>query len=331
VGLLFVSVVTALLPGICSADVIVLANGDRITGEITRIWDSEITIEPDYTDEFDVEMETIVSITTDRDLEIELIDGRRELGRFTGPDDSGSQQLSLAGEVVAVQLEELFEVDEPDEEFDLEGLIDFSANVSEGNTDSLNAQLRGDATLVLGKHRHLGEVRFVREETEGESLKQEDLFTYTYNWLFNDDWFFQSQATFERDPIIELDSRIIVSAGIGRDIWNTPRRGLSLQLGAGLQTEEFSMESEDSSVLSWSLRYRQDLLKEDLELFHNHSIIENISGRENTSYKTSTGFRYEFIEDVYANLSVNFDYETDPPEGAEQEDIALVIGIGAEF
>ena len=29
------------------ADVLILKNGDRITGEIKRIWDSEITIEPE--------------------------------------------------------------------------------------------------------------------------------------------------------------------------------------------------------------------------------------------------------------------------------------------
>jgi hypothetical protein len=35
-----------------NADVLVLKNGDRITGEISRIWDSEVTIEPEYSDEF---------------------------------------------------------------------------------------------------------------------------------------------------------------------------------------------------------------------------------------------------------------------------------------
>ena len=37
-------------------DVLVLKNGDRITGEISRIWDNEVTIEPEYSDEFQVDL-----------------------------------------------------------------------------------------------------------------------------------------------------------------------------------------------------------------------------------------------------------------------------------
>ena len=40
---------------IASADLLVLKNGDRITGDIKAIWDNEITIEPTYSDEFDVD------------------------------------------------------------------------------------------------------------------------------------------------------------------------------------------------------------------------------------------------------------------------------------
>lgn len=38
---------------------LVLKNGDRITDDIKRIWDSEITIEPEYSDEFNVDVPTV--------------------------------------------------------------------------------------------------------------------------------------------------------------------------------------------------------------------------------------------------------------------------------
>ena len=149
--------------------------------------------------------------------------------------------------------------------------------------------------------------------------------------MFNDPWFFAANASHERDPIIELDSRLIVSAGIGRDIFNTPRKFLTIQLGAGAQSEDIGNQSEDSSVAVWSLRYRHDFLNGDFEVFHNHSITENISGRDNTSIKTSTGVRYEITDLLYANATVNWDYESEPADLAEKEDMTLLLGVGLEF
>jgi len=137
--------------------------------------------------------------------------------------------------------------------------------------------------------------------------------------------------SYERDPIMELDSRVIGSAGIGLDVWNTPRRALSVQIGAGMQTEEIAQQSEDSAVATWTLRYEQDFFHSDLDIFHNHYITHNLSGRTNTSYKTSTGLRYEITDLLYGNASVDFDYESDPPDGTENEDVTFVFGFGLEF
>ena len=313
------------------ADVLVLKNGDRITGIIKRVWDSEISIEPDYSDEFKVDVEAVQHIESERDFDIDLEGGKSLLAQFDGADAEGNQIVTSIDETLFVSLEQLFEVDEPAQDFDWEGHIDFSATVNDGNTDSFDSKLRADTTVEFPNHRHIGEITFIREEQDGVLSKEQDLFRYSYNWLFNDPWFLGTQLTYERDPIIELGRRVIGSAGIGLDVFNTPRRSLSVQLGAGLQTEEIGMESENSSVATWTLRYRQDFLSDDLELFHNQTITHNLSGRTNTSYKTSTGFRFEITDLFYANVSLDYDVETEPADLAENEDTTLIVGIGAEF
>ena len=214
-----------------------------------------------------------------------------------------------------------------------------SATINSGNTDSSNTKLKANTVVEIPGHRHLGEITFLKEELIGVVTQDRDLFKYNYNWLFLEPWFFSTNLSFERDPIIVLDQRIIVSAGIGLDIWNTPRRELSVQLGFGAQTETIGSPTSDpvgpatsqSSVGTWSMRYRQEFFSDDLELYHNNSITKNIDGRTNTSYKTTTGLRYEVTDLLYANMSVDFDYESDPVDSAENEDVAVLIGIGLEF
>jgi putative salt-induced outer membrane protein YdiY len=313
------------------ADVLVLKNGDRITGEISRIWDKEITIEPEYSDEFTVDVPAVDHIESDRDFELEFMDGQKGVGKLAGADSDGNQIVVVGDEQMSVPLADVFELDEPEKPFDWESNVDFSAGLNSGNTDSSNSKLRGDVTLSYPDHRHLGEVTFQREELAGVTTQDKDFFKYTYNWLFKDPWFFGTTLSSERDPIVELDKRLIVSAGIGRDIWNTPRRMLNAQLGAGFQTEDIGLESKDSTVVTWVLRYRQDFFSDDLELYHNHFITSNVSGRTNTSYKTTTGLRYEITDLLYANISLDYDYETDPVDTASNEDIAILVGLGLEF
>ena len=320
-----------LLADTAGADVIVLKNGDRITGEIKRIWDNEITIEPEYSDEFDVDLPVVAYIESDRDFEIDLQDGTSVVANFGGPAADGDQIIEDEMASLEVPLAQIFELDEPESFYDWETHVDFSSNMSRGNTDTLNTQLRGDIMFKHGDHRHHGDVTLSYEEANGVTNRDRDLFVYDYNYLFNDPWFFTTQLSFERDPIIQLDSRVIVSAGIGNDLIVTPRTELRVKFGYGYQTEEIDTGTTDSSVAIWNLRYRQDFFGDDFSFIHNHSITHNVSGRTNTAYKTSTGFMYEITDLLYANATLNYDYETEPVAPAGSENSSLVFGFGLEF
>jgi putative salt-induced outer membrane protein YdiY len=324
-------VVCSFLGTAANADVLVLNNGDRITGDIKRIWDAEITIEPEYSDEFKVDVAAVAHIESTRELDIELTDGRNMDARLGGTDTAGNQLIQAASEKVAVPLSAIFELNELDEALEWDSNVEVSANINKGNTDTATGKFRADTRLKMEKHRHIGEITLYREELADVSTKEQDLLKYSYNWLFSDPWFFSADLLFESDPIIQLDNRTIASAGVGFDVWDTPRRSLSLKLSPGFQAEEIASVSTDNAVVSWDLHYRQDFFSDDVELFHNQMIVANISGRTNTSYRTSTGLKYEITDLFSANVTLDYDYETKPVDGAKNEDITFLLGIGAEF
>ena len=87
-----------------------------------------------------------------------------------------------------------------------------------------------------------------------------------------------------------------------------------------------------SKVRSWFGGFDTDrICSEKLEIYHNDSIVYYVSGRSNTIFKTSTGLRYEIKDLLYANFSVDFDYETEPAATATNEDVAVLFGLGVEF
>lgn len=328
---LLLGLVGSLTTVAASAGIITLQNGDRITGEISKIWDGEVYIEPAYADEFTVDTSAIAYIESEREFEIELTDGTDVVAALPGADADGNQLLLIDGQEQSMSLSKLAELEEIADykEWDSYATIDVAVN--KGNTDSENFRFGTGTNLKLGDHRHIADLVMIREEQDGETTKDQDLLNYNYNWIFADPWFASLLASFEQDPVRELDYRYIVGPGIGRDIWNDAGRLWNIQVGTAFQKEKIGGETDEAAIAFWIMRFDYDLFSGDLEFVHNDRINTNISGRTNTVLKTSTGFRYEFTDDIFANVSVDYDYETDPAPGNEKDDLTFLFGAGVEF
>lgn len=319
-----------IFPGAASADKLVMKNGDVITGNISKIEDNEVFIEPDYADEFSVDLAEVMTLEADQTFEIEMEDGSKVDAAFAIAED-GKQTLVIEDDVQAVELVDVTLATEPEEWYDRTSHVDLNMTWNGGNTDSRNNLLFADTFLKLGDHRHLAELTIRRDETDGTSTKKQDLFNYSYNWLFAEPWYMGTTFTYERDPIKELDHRYTLGLIMGRDIFNDANRFLSISLGAGYTDEQFFTSEDSGATGLWDLRYTHDLMDGDIAFFHNHNINYQFYGVNNAIFKSNTGFRFDLFADVYANVSLRYDYETEPAEGAENDDSTFVVGIGAEF
>ncbi len=112
-----------------TTDVLVLKNGDRITGEITRIWDDEVTIEPEYSDEFNVDVPAVAYIESEREFEIDLADGRELVVTFPGADAEGNQIIKTGSGTEILLLSNMLELDEPEDYYDWDTLVDLSGDL----------------------------------------------------------------------------------------------------------------------------------------------------------------------------------------------------------
>ena len=320
-----------LLPALAAADKLVMKNGDVITGSISKITDGDVYVEPSYADEFAVSLAEVASIENDKVLEIQLKDGSEVEGKFAGTGADGSQVMLVDGSPRSVGLGDLEEAEEPADWYDRISHVDVNMTINDGNTDSQNTLLFADTRLKLGDHRHLADLTVRRDETDGVTTKKQDLFRYEYNWMFNEPWYTGLTASYERDPIRELDHRYSIAAIVGRDLIDDAHSFMTFSVGAGYSEEKIAGEAESGAVAIWRLIYEHDFLGGDLSFFHNDTITYQLYDVNNTILKTNTGFRYDIIDDVYASVSLRYDYETDPAAGAENDDTTLVIGVGAEF
>jgi putative salt-induced outer membrane protein YdiY len=310
-------------------DRVVMKNGDVITGNVSLIDGDDVYIEPSYADEFAVSLAEVASIELDESFEIELADGSVQDASLA-VSDSGEQVIVIDGAERAVVLTEIAQAQEPDPYFDWGALVDFNATINDGNTDSQNTLLFGQGDMKIGDHRHYGDVTFRREEQDGVSTKEQDLFNYSYNWFFNEPWFVGASASYERDPIRDLDHRYTLGALVGRDIFDDASKFLTFSVGAGYSDEEIGGVSENGVVGLWNLRYEHSFTPW-MDFFHTQNFTQQFYGNDNLILKTNTGFRFDLIGDLYANASLRYDYETEPAAGASKDDSTLQFGLGYSF
>ena len=80
----------------------------------------------------------------------------------------------------------------------------------------------------------------------------------------------------------------------------------------------------------WTLRYEHEFW-DGINFFHNQNFTQQFYGLDNTIFKTNTGFRFDLISDLYANIALRYDYETEPAPGRSKDDSTLSLGLGYSF
>lgn len=320
----------ALLPVLAAADQVVMKNGDVITGDISSIDGDKVMIKPAYADEFAVNLADVASIEADETYNVVLEDGREAEAQFQGGAD-GQQNLLVESQSRTLPVTEIQLVPPPPPYYERVSHVDVNLTWRDGNTDSQNNLLYADTMARFGVHRHRFDLTIARDETDGVSTKKQDLFNYEYNWLLNGPWYIGGTASYERDPIKELDHRYMVGALVGRDFIDTDTQYLTASLGLGWSEEELGGITDSGAVGLWKLIYDRKFRDGDLAFFHNHTFNYQFYGVNNGIFKSNTGFRFAIIDGVYTAVSLRYDYETEPAEGRKSYDTTLAIGVGAEF
>ncbi len=331
-GCLAATLAVALSAPAWAEDFVIMKNGDRITGEVEKIWNEEVFIEPAYGDTYAIELEYVAYIHTDEAFEVEFRRGRRTemvLARL-GVED---------GEAVVISEEDgrtypLSEVDnmlEVEDFFDWEVRSDISVNVATGNTETNSGRFFAMGRIKLGEHRHRLELTRDGARADGEVTKDQTDVYYEDLWTFRDDWFMRGSITWTRDPIRDLDSRSQFYIGPGFHFWDDSKRTLNISAGPNLLVEKIGLEEESSVSVQAVFRYEQRFLDDDLVLFQQTDLQRVVSGRENRILNTSTGLRWDLPRDVYINMQVDFDYESNPAEGRQNEDLTYLVGVGIEL
>lgn len=330
--------IAVLIAGIAASpafadDFVLMKNGDRVTGEVKKLWNDEVFIEPEYGDEYAIDLDYVAHIHTDEPFEVDIRIGRRiekVVGRLGVTDDGKAAVLGESGEAL-YPLAMVDNVEEIEDYFDWGIRTDFSVNLSEGNTETSSSRLNIYTQVTVGEHHH--ELTLTRDEqrVNNDLEKDQNQVSYRDTWTYTDKWFVRGTLSWTRDPIRELDQRTRLFVGPGYHIFDDSKRRLNFSAGPEFFNETIAGVTDSSAAVKATLNYEQLFMQDDLAIYTSTDYTRIYEGRENRIFEVDLGIRYDFTDDIYLSISGTYDYETNPAEGQKNEDITYLMGVGIEL
>ncbi len=319
------------------AGVLLLANGDRLSGELIVITDGMVRWQSDMGGEFTVPQINVVGIEA-RDLfEVEL-DAKRQLSECQLQLRSDGQQLlnCREGEAKISSWKPISRVSARPfiarEVWRNTGYVGAAARDSVGNNEAQEFELDFKIAARRGSIRHTGIAAYDLQRQSNVKTQDDRKAEYQYDYFVSDKWYSNTVLNWERNVFQDLSSRTLVGTGIGYQFYDTELIRLSVQATLGYATEDYAEDHDRRALVfreSTDFTYRLNAL--GLQFFHRNTYLHIFDRGNDWRIKTETGFRLPVIGRLTAQAKLKFDYMNIPADDADALDRTWLFGLNYDW
>lgn len=328
--------------GAACADEVVLQNGDRITGVVTKLDNDGLHIKSPYLGEVKMPMSAVRSMVADQPVHMEA--GKQELSiltldaaeTFVRVETADREMVNLPRTAVTRILSQPeYRAEEKMEHAGLFDMWNGSANAgftaARGNSGSSNLSLGMTSARVTSRDK-LGlyfNSLFAQNTTAGKTTTNANTIRSGANYSVNmsDRLFTFGFTNFETNELQQLDMRNVVGGGMGIRLAQNPRGELELFSGGSLNQEFYQQQNgrrSGEALLGQEFNYNvtsRTLLAERFNIFPNFTD----PGEYRVTLDSSATLKLNNWMGWQVSLS-NI-YVSNPPLGAEKNDVLLTTGI----
>lgn len=327
----------ALSAGISRADVVTLANGDRLTGTILRKEDDMLVFQTSYSGELSIRWAEVTGIFSDKPQRIYLDDGRRLTGKPV-PGGEGEFTVEAEGEPPSepVPVSRVRWINPSPhisgEGAKFNGRFNLGAASTDGNTDTEKLHIDAEVIARTLKNRYTAGIAVNEGKTSGVKSEANSLAYLKYDRFVTPKWYAYVNGSAEQDRFKDIDLRTIAGAGSGYQFIDTYRTNLSLEGGVSDVRTDFDVgPDEEYAALRWALKFEHYLFKSQVQFFHQHETLLSIDDLQKVLVKSMTGLRMPIADKIRTSLQYNVDWESEPAPGRVHTDRTVLLTLGYEF
>lgn len=235
-------------------DVVVLKNGDTISGSIVHLLEGVLTVRTEYSKEVKIEAAKIRSLATSKPVTVELVDGEVLKGRLQAGAEGRIVVVSdLAGKTIEIEMAKVKAINPPPVvPAKYRGAVAVGATLSEGNTDRFTFAVSAEAERRTADDRISFRFLFNYAE-EADVRTARNLFAgLKYDYFFSKQFYAYLEGSLFSDTFKDLELRATASVGVGYQWIETEELAFSTEAGIAYLSNNFD-ESEDISEVAMRL------------------------------------------------------------------------------
>lgn len=342
---LFIGLLFCLVMQTARADQVVLKNGDRLTGSITKKDGKTLTIKTDLVGAVVIPWDQIESLVIEKPINVVLQDGKTLVGSMTASD--GRAEVATTQEKVSIKPSDITAMRNDDEEKAYQrmlapgwgqlwagtGTIGFAGTAGNAKTMTFTAGVNADRvtrndktslyfSLINSSARVNDEDQDTAEAVRGGVSYAHDVGPRLFFSAFND---------YEYDRFQNLDIRFVIGGGIGFHALKTERSRLDLLGGGSYNRSSFNTPLvRKSAEIYWGDEYSYKI-GAGTSLVQSFRMFNDLTNPGMYRMNFDLGVSTKILKWLSWNVSLSDRYLSDPAPDRVKNDFLYTTGIGITF
>ena len=336
--LVFFLVLTALAKDV--DDVVVLKNGDRLTGEIKGLQRGELRIKADYMAEaVRLDWSRVERLESKSTFMIWLVDGKlvTDVMRLLPANSAEVANFFIgnSGQTIRVHQLDVIRIAPAASRFwkRLEGSIDFGFSFTSGN-DQYQAQLAATTTYRTGDHSFTASVdSALSGQTEGTSLTRNQ-FNFDYRKQLSSRWYVGGLFDLLRSDQQSLELRTSLGGLIGRNLQQTEHTRLSIFGGIVGTRENYSESVGRPKTTNADAIAGADFMTfrfNRTDIRSRFSLFPSLTTPGRTRLQVTSDLRIKIVKDLWWGFHLYENFDSKPPVRADKNDLGVSTSLGWKF
>lgn len=321
-------------------DVVVLKNGDRMTGEIKGLQRGELRIKADYMAEaVRLDWTRIERIESKSTFLISLVNGQlfTNVMRLlpSNSDDVANFVIGSSDKALRVHQADVIRILPAAPGFfsRLEGSIDFGFSFTSGN-DQYQTGLNATTTYRTGSHSFSAAIDSTFSgQTQGDSITRNQ-FTFDYRKQLTQRYYVGGLFDLLQSDQQSLDLRTSVGGLVGRNLRQTENTRLSVFAGLVATREHYSAVVGTPRTTNADALAGVDFLTfrfKTTDIRSRFSLFPSLTTPGRMRLQTNTDLSIKIVKDLYWGFHLYENYDSKPPVRADKNDLGISTSLGWKF
>ena len=321
-------------------DVVILKNGDRLTGEIKGLQRGELRIKADYMAEsVRLDWAKVEKIESKSTYMIWLVDGTQftNVMRMLPTNSAATNNFIIgnAGDVVSVKQMDVLRIAPVEARFwkQLEGSVDFGLSYTSGN-DQYQTELVATTTYRTGSHSFTTSIDSAfTGQPRGDSTSRNQ-FTFDYRKQLNQRWFTGGLFDLLSSDQQSLNLRTTVGGLIGRNVKQSENTRFSVFGGIAGTREKYSASLGKPRTVNadaiagfdfTTFRFKTTDVRSRFVAF------PSLTTPGRTRLQLTSDLHIKIVSDLYWGFHLYENFDSKPPVRADKNDLGVSTSLGWKF